>query len=220
MIYASLRTIRQWHQPLTAPIYIALGLASGAVLLNLLLALFGRPSAGRPPGSPSSASSSPRRSSGSTGCASTARRARTPSRPRPASATSARCARSSRRTRSPTSSCARWATASRASTPSGCASWRCCWPSRCPSPSCCCRWCRAPASLGTLLAALSMAAGLRRRALAVLRRGRARRHALLRRRCGVALSLSPSCGERVRVRGGHTSRGGVCCRPSPRPSPH
>jgi len=41
MIYASLRTIRQWHQPLTAPIYIALGLASGAVLLNLLLALFG-----------------------------------------------------------------------------------------------------------------------------------------------------------------------------------
>jgi DMSO reductase anchor subunit len=39
MIYASLRTIRQWHQPLTAPIYIALGLASGAVLLNLLLRL-------------------------------------------------------------------------------------------------------------------------------------------------------------------------------------
>jgi len=37
MIYASLRTIRQWYQPLTAPIYIALGLASGAVLLNLLL---------------------------------------------------------------------------------------------------------------------------------------------------------------------------------------
>jgi DMSO reductase anchor subunit len=42
MIYASLQTIRQWHQPLTAPIYIALGLASGAVLLDLLLALFGR----------------------------------------------------------------------------------------------------------------------------------------------------------------------------------
>src|SRR5581483_6496664 len=39
MIYASLRTIRQWHQPLTAPIYIVLGLTSGAVLLNLLLAL-------------------------------------------------------------------------------------------------------------------------------------------------------------------------------------
>jgi DMSO reductase anchor subunit len=41
MIYASLRTIRQWHQPLTAPIYVALGLASGAVLLHALLALFG-----------------------------------------------------------------------------------------------------------------------------------------------------------------------------------
>jgi DMSO reductase anchor subunit len=37
MIYASLRTIRQWYQPLTAPIYVALGLASGAVLLTLLL---------------------------------------------------------------------------------------------------------------------------------------------------------------------------------------
>ena len=46
MIYASLRTIRQWHQPLTAPIYVALGLASGAVLLNLLLALFGKPGRG------------------------------------------------------------------------------------------------------------------------------------------------------------------------------
>jgi DMSO reductase anchor subunit len=41
MIYASLRTIRQWHQPLTAPIYVALGLASGAVLLQALLAAFG-----------------------------------------------------------------------------------------------------------------------------------------------------------------------------------
>jgi len=41
MIYASLKAIRQWHQPLTAPIYIAFGLASGAVLLNLLLVLFG-----------------------------------------------------------------------------------------------------------------------------------------------------------------------------------
>jgi DMSO reductase anchor subunit len=46
MIYASLRTIRQWHQPLTAPIYIALGLASGAVLLNLLLTLFSAASPG------------------------------------------------------------------------------------------------------------------------------------------------------------------------------
>ena len=41
MIYASLRTIRQWYQPLTAPIYIALGFASGAVLLNLVLNVFG-----------------------------------------------------------------------------------------------------------------------------------------------------------------------------------
>jgi sulfite dehydrogenase (quinone) subunit SoeC len=40
MIYASLRTIRQWHQPLTAPVYIVLGLASGAVLLNLLMLAF------------------------------------------------------------------------------------------------------------------------------------------------------------------------------------
>jgi sulfite dehydrogenase (quinone) subunit SoeC len=41
MIYASLRTIRQWHQPLTAPVYVALGLASGAVLLNLIVRAFG-----------------------------------------------------------------------------------------------------------------------------------------------------------------------------------
>jgi DMSO reductase anchor subunit len=41
MIYASLRTIRHWHQPLTAPIYVVLGLASGAVLLHALLAVFG-----------------------------------------------------------------------------------------------------------------------------------------------------------------------------------
>ncbi|HWE15971.1 MAG TPA: dimethyl sulfoxide reductase anchor subunit, partial [Hyphomicrobiaceae bacterium] len=37
MIYASLRTIRQWRQPLTVPNYIVLGLASGAVLLDLVL---------------------------------------------------------------------------------------------------------------------------------------------------------------------------------------
>jgi DMSO reductase anchor subunit len=41
MIYASLRTIRQWHQPLTAPVYIALGFASGAVLLNFVFNVFG-----------------------------------------------------------------------------------------------------------------------------------------------------------------------------------
>jgi DMSO reductase anchor subunit len=37
MIYASLPTIRAWHQPLVAPIYIVLALATGGVLLNLLL---------------------------------------------------------------------------------------------------------------------------------------------------------------------------------------
>jgi sulfite dehydrogenase (quinone) subunit SoeC len=42
MIYASLRTIRQWYQPLTAPIYVALGFASGAVLLHALLVVFGQ----------------------------------------------------------------------------------------------------------------------------------------------------------------------------------
>jgi DMSO reductase anchor subunit len=50
MIYASLATIRQWRQPLTTPVYVVLGLASGAVLLDLLLALFGlaRPWSGWP----------------------------------------------------------------------------------------------------------------------------------------------------------------------------
>ena len=43
MIYASLRPIRQWHQPLTAPVYLALALMSGALLLHLLLALFRLP---------------------------------------------------------------------------------------------------------------------------------------------------------------------------------
>ena len=41
MIYQSLPTIRQWHQPLTAPVYVALALATGAVLLALLLAALG-----------------------------------------------------------------------------------------------------------------------------------------------------------------------------------
>ncbi len=43
MIYASLKPIREWHQPLTAPVYLAFALMSGALLLQLLLALFGRP---------------------------------------------------------------------------------------------------------------------------------------------------------------------------------
>lgn len=41
MIYQSLPTIRQWHQPLTAPVYVVLGLSTGAVLLALLLAVAG-----------------------------------------------------------------------------------------------------------------------------------------------------------------------------------
>jgi DMSO reductase anchor subunit len=41
MIYASLRTIRQWNQPLVPWIYIALALATGAVLMLALIHLFG-----------------------------------------------------------------------------------------------------------------------------------------------------------------------------------
>jgi DMSO reductase anchor subunit len=40
MIYASLPTIRAWNQPLVAPLYVALALATGGVLMNLLLAAF------------------------------------------------------------------------------------------------------------------------------------------------------------------------------------
>lgn len=38
MIYASLPPIRAWHQPLTAPVYIGLALASGGVLFHVILA--------------------------------------------------------------------------------------------------------------------------------------------------------------------------------------
>jgi DMSO reductase anchor subunit len=41
MIYGSLPTIRAWHQPLVAPIYLAVALATGGVLLCFLLAIFG-----------------------------------------------------------------------------------------------------------------------------------------------------------------------------------
>ena len=41
MIYASLPTIRAWNQPLVAPVYVVLALATGGVLMNLLLAMFG-----------------------------------------------------------------------------------------------------------------------------------------------------------------------------------
>ena len=41
MIYASLRPIRQWHNALTMPTYVALGLMTGAILLVPLSAAFG-----------------------------------------------------------------------------------------------------------------------------------------------------------------------------------
>jgi DMSO reductase anchor subunit len=40
MIYASLKTIHAWHQPLVAPLYLVLGLATGAVLVDFLLRVF------------------------------------------------------------------------------------------------------------------------------------------------------------------------------------
>lgn len=40
MIYASLRTIRAWAQPLTMPNYLLLALASGGLLFNLILSIF------------------------------------------------------------------------------------------------------------------------------------------------------------------------------------
>ena len=40
MIYASLRTIRQWHQPLVPWVYIALALATGAMLMLALIHVF------------------------------------------------------------------------------------------------------------------------------------------------------------------------------------
>jgi DMSO reductase anchor subunit len=42
MIYASLKTIRAWNQNLTAPVYLAIGLATGSCLLAAISALFGR----------------------------------------------------------------------------------------------------------------------------------------------------------------------------------
>lgn len=41
MIYASLSTIRAWHHPLVAPLYLVLGLSTGAVLFNLMLRVWG-----------------------------------------------------------------------------------------------------------------------------------------------------------------------------------
>ena len=42
MIYASLQTIRAWNQPLTAPVYLAFALATGATLMTAIATVFGR----------------------------------------------------------------------------------------------------------------------------------------------------------------------------------
>ncbi|MEM7425746.1 MAG: DmsC/YnfH family molybdoenzyme membrane anchor subunit [Pseudomonadota bacterium] len=41
MIYGCLTTIRQWHHPLVAPVYLILAAATGSVLFALLMQLFG-----------------------------------------------------------------------------------------------------------------------------------------------------------------------------------
>jgi DMSO reductase anchor subunit len=46
MVYASLEPVHAWHRPLTAPVYLGFALMSGALLLHLMLALFGLPRAG------------------------------------------------------------------------------------------------------------------------------------------------------------------------------
>ncbi len=45
MIYASLKTVRQWYMPQVAPLYVLIAAATGALLLNLLLVVFGEASA-------------------------------------------------------------------------------------------------------------------------------------------------------------------------------
>jgi DMSO reductase anchor subunit len=41
-IYSTLATIRQWHQPLTVPVYLAFALSTGSVLVMAIASLFGR----------------------------------------------------------------------------------------------------------------------------------------------------------------------------------
>lgn len=41
-IYSTLTTIRQWHQTLTVPVYLAFALSTGAVLLMAIASVFGR----------------------------------------------------------------------------------------------------------------------------------------------------------------------------------
>src|SRR5262249_45543446 len=43
-IYSSLPTIRAWHQPLVAPVYLVLAFVTGSLLLNLFLIVFDYPS--------------------------------------------------------------------------------------------------------------------------------------------------------------------------------
>lgn len=43
MIYASLPPIKAWHQPLTAPVYLAFALMTGLLAIHLILILFGVP---------------------------------------------------------------------------------------------------------------------------------------------------------------------------------
>ncbi len=45
MIYASLPTIRQWYQPLVPPVYLAMAMATGGLLYNALVFMFGHGSA-------------------------------------------------------------------------------------------------------------------------------------------------------------------------------
>jgi DMSO reductase anchor subunit len=40
-IYSTLTTIRQWHQPLTVPVYLAFALATGSLLLMAVASVFG-----------------------------------------------------------------------------------------------------------------------------------------------------------------------------------
>lgn len=42
MIYASLKTIPQWHHKLTVPVYLVLGAATGVVILSAVATCFGR----------------------------------------------------------------------------------------------------------------------------------------------------------------------------------
>ncbi len=45
-IYASLKPIRQWHQPLVVPIYMSFAVVTGALWLTALLTLFAQPGTG------------------------------------------------------------------------------------------------------------------------------------------------------------------------------